>query len=121
MNSIATSAAMPKSNSPTGNATSQSNGSIHEKGARSQHWSENIANRHNLAYSSVHYVAGSTHQNGLFEVRAHELLVAQEQEARGTQNRAQEILQMVQGSDPAQRGSKVRYTARVGPIFQWQN
>jgi hypothetical protein len=52
-------------------------------------------------------VAGSAHKDGVPEVLAHELLDAQEQEARGEKDRAQEVLQMVQSANSAQRNKKV--------------
>ena len=41
------------------------------------------------------YVARPTHKARVYEVRPHQLLVAQEQEACHEENRAQEVLQMV--------------------------
>jgi hypothetical protein len=40
-------------------------------------------------------------------MQAHQLLVVQEQKVGGTQNRAQKVLQMVPGSNRAQRGKEV--------------
>src|SRR3989344_5154692 len=53
---------------------------------------------------SVAYVTGSTFQTRVWEVQPHQLLVAQEPEACHAQNRAQEVLQMVQGAHKAQGG-----------------
>lgn len=64
-------------------------------------------------------VTGTTHKNGVQQVWAHELLVTQEQKARGAQNRSEEILPLVQGAYDSQRDKKVRYTALLGPIVQW--
>lgn len=60
------------------------------------------------------YVAGSTFQTGVLEVRARQLLVAQEQEARHAQDRPLQVLQMVQGSYQAQRGQEIRLRSLVG-------
>lgn len=53
------------------------------------------------------YVAGSTHKTPVFGVQAHQLLVAQEQEARHPQDRAQEVLQMVSEVDASQGSQEV--------------
>lgn len=46
-------------------------------------------------------VPRSAHTPRLWQVLTHELLVAQKQEARGAQDRTQEILQMVQSTHQA--------------------
>src|SRR3989338_5510151 len=77
---------------------------------------------------SVAHVTGSTFQTRMFEVQPHQLLVSQEPEACHAQNRAQKVLQMVQGAHEAQGGEEivarplaVRYTQPVGRLVKWYN
>jgi len=52
-------------------------------------------------------VARSVNQNCLYEVQSHQLLVAQKQETRHSQNRIEKVLQMVQGTHETQGRQKV--------------